>query len=190
MNPNDNEIIETLYKDFQRAEKISQEVKGLTCDKFIFGIETLKDVGWYFIKWSISKQKEDLYEASGQAKQAIYESAQSGITFYLKQIEIFRENYGEYIDNSTLSGYSTKMSKINEIKEEYVSTMKNKSSSYEECYNAFQELRKIHNELIAIQPELNKKKNNKQKKKIDWPYIISLVLSIAASTTTIIFAIK
>jgi hypothetical protein len=188
MNLKDNEIIEDLYKEFKRAEEINQEVKVLTDKKFIYGIDALKDVGWYLVKWNIYKQKEDLYEAKGQAKQAIYEAAQSGVVFYLEQIENFREKYGKYINNNIIFRYSEKMSEVNEIKEKYTNAMKNKKSSHNECYDAFQGLKRIYNEFKAVEPELNEQKKQQENKLKKMAFIISSVILNAAAVATIILA--
>ncbi|MCL2282436.1 MAG: hypothetical protein FWC26_03875 [Fibromonadales bacterium] len=175
MNP--EKIIKGLYEDFQLADKTIKELKNLllTEEKAIYeeavdvegeaihgikelknihGIKELKEACFHLIRWNLSKEEKDLYEAQGQVKQAIYESSYFGMELCLKQIEKFNKHY--YLSKFINSDYSKKRLEAQDIKKEYVKAIEQKRSLSRESNKAFSKSKEILSYLRGLQPDLNK----------------------------------
>jgi hypothetical protein len=168
MTEQEKRIIKILQDDFDRADKIIQDVKSITTQEVIPAISELRYSGWHLVRWLDSNIKgkpdeEALSEAKAHSKRAIFEASRFGALFCVTSMLEFRSVYGGDIMPEIIANYSEKMRKAEESRKFLISVSnKERDVRADACYEHFLTVKEVLLELICCQPELNKLKEQKQ----------------------------
>jgi len=196
------EILKALCDDFDRADKIIQDVKSITTQEVIPAISELRYSGWH-LALSLNSyiatgnfDEKNLSEAKSHSKRAIFEASRYGILFCVTTILDFRKMYGGEIMPGIIKDYSEKIMKAEESRIFLVSAAsEGEDSRADACYAHFLTVKKILLELISCQPELNEAKELKQKeiedmkKRYKQTIVITIAVAIIMIAVTVIIAV-
>jgi len=173
--------IKILADDFDKADKIVQEVKIIIGEESIPAISQLRYSGFHLTKWLETKNEECLLEARAHSKRAIFEAARFGIIFCFEEIKKFREIYGGEILPNVIADYSTKMRNSDKAYESIL-IEGDKDTRANACINSFYELKEIYRELVICQPELNELRQKQENKKFFQRIIFGLTIAGVVGT--------
>lgn len=152
------------FKDlFEKADQFAREVSLYRNEVAIPAHNELRYAGHHIIKAVNDKgvvdcKSEDFHKAINHCERAMYEAAEAGITFLLKKLIVFRNDYKSIVVVDVVKNYHEMLLVANDARDMIVEGRKNRTSIEDhvsQYMTKFRELRKHIDTLEAARGDLN-----------------------------------
>ncbi|GBE37820.1 hypothetical protein BMS3Bbin08_00417 [bacterium BMS3Bbin08] len=167
-------LVKQLYADAESALKLVERVAE---EVTIPTINQLRYAGQHLTRFISANDKEELRKAANHCQRAMYDAYETGIIYFINEINNFGKDYRKTVISKILPGWVGYQQTVDKIKT-FVDNRneKERHRQTEECKENFKSLNIIFNETKYSRDELNK--TIKKDRIITFGVIIALIALI------------